>query len=85
MLSQDISVVVKITNKGTYSYRTMYPLMSAQFDKYLNHLCLSVFFCSNGFNDFRPLLFILFIPTHPSNLPHKYFCIPDPDTMADIS
>ena len=22
-------------NKGTYSYRTMYPLMSAQLDKYL--------------------------------------------------
>ena len=34
-LSQDISVVVRITNKGTYSYRTMYPLMSAQLDKYL--------------------------------------------------
>ena len=34
-MSQDISVVVRITNKGTYSYRTMYPLMSAQLDKYL--------------------------------------------------
>ncbi|WP_026494891.1 PBECR2 nuclease fold domain-containing protein [Butyrivibrio sp. WCD3002] len=34
-LTQDISVVVRITNKGTYSYRTMYPLMSAQLDKYL--------------------------------------------------
>ncbi len=34
-LSQDISVVVRITNRGTYSYRTMYPLMSAQLDKYL--------------------------------------------------
>lgn len=34
-LSQDISVVVRITNKGAYSYRTMYPLMSAQLDKYL--------------------------------------------------
>ena len=34
-LSQDISVVVRINNKGNYSYRTMYPLMSAQLDKYL--------------------------------------------------
>ncbi|MBO6242222.1 MAG: hypothetical protein J6O61_15565 [Butyrivibrio sp.] len=34
-LSQDISVVVRINNKGRYSYRTMYPLMSAQLDKYL--------------------------------------------------
>ena len=34
-LSQDISVVVRINNKGSYSYRTMYPLMSAQLDKYL--------------------------------------------------
>ena len=34
-LSQDISVVVRINNRGAYSYRTMYPLMSAQLDKYL--------------------------------------------------
>ena len=34
-LSQDVSVVVRINNKGNYSYRTMYPLMSAQLDKYL--------------------------------------------------
>ena len=34
-LSQDVSVVVRINNKGTYSYRTMYPLLSAQLDKYL--------------------------------------------------
>ena len=34
-LSQNISVVVRINNKGYYSYRTMYPLMSAQLDKYL--------------------------------------------------
>ena len=34
-LSQDISVVVRINNKGSYSFRTMYPLMSAQLDKYL--------------------------------------------------
>jgi hypothetical protein len=34
-LSQDICVVVRINNRGVYSYRTMYPLMSAQLDKYL--------------------------------------------------
>lgn len=34
-LSQDISVVVRINNRGTYSYRTMYPLMTAQLDKYI--------------------------------------------------
>ena len=34
-LSQDINVVVRINNKGNYSFRTMYPLMSAQLEKYL--------------------------------------------------
>jgi hypothetical protein len=33
-LSQNVCVVVRITNTGAYSYRTMYPLMTAQLDRY---------------------------------------------------
>ena len=34
-LSQDISVVIRINAKGQLSYRTMYPLMTAQLDHYI--------------------------------------------------
>ena len=33
-LSQNVSVVVRINSNGKYSYRTMYPLISAQLDDY---------------------------------------------------
>ena len=35
-VSQNVAVVIRVTTAGKMAYRTMYPLMSAQLDNYIN-------------------------------------------------